>query len=122
MSATLIHSLSTGFALLTALGALGLALYVKRLILRDFPGRTTINELRREVAEFSGEVADLTERFARFQKREGMRSARDQKEVNQGIQAQAMEILAQAGAQTPGSVPGGDTAAIKAELRRRLRQ
>lgn len=69
--------------------------------------------MRREVAELSGDLADLTERFARFQKREGMRAARSEKETNQSLREQAMAILAQQQAPT-------DPQDIKAQLRQRL--
>lgn len=115
----LIHSVLTVAALLFSLIAIGSVLYVKRLFLKDFPGRTTINELRAEVSEFSGDLADLTDRFARFQKREGMRVARAEKETQASLKEQAMAILAQGGNVAAGGVPS-DPADIKAQLRRQL--
>lgn len=117
----LIHTLFTAVALIAALAAIGACFYLKRLFLRDFPGRTTINELRAEVASFSGEIADLTERFARFQKREGMRSARAEKETAKDLQEQAFRILAQGGDGTARDVSGSDPAEVKAALMRKMR-
>jgi len=51
------------------------------------------------VDEFSGDLADLTERFSKFQKREGMRAARNEKEKQQTLREEANEIIAQAAAQ-----------------------
>lgn len=105
--------LLTGLALLAAVGAIGIALYTKRLFREEFPGKTVIDGLRAEVSEFSGSIADLTERFARFQKREGMRAARDEKEKARTLKDQAIEIMAQNGSQE--AAPG------KAALYRKAR-
>ena len=94
-----INILFTVLAVWATLLPLGVLFYCKRLILRDFPGRRTINDLRIEVSDFSGMVADLTDRFNRFQKREGMRSARAEKEHEKSVLEQAKEIAAQADAE-----------------------
>jgi len=78
---------------------IALFFYFKHLLLKDFPGKSTINRVRTEVAELSGMIADLTERFARFQNKEGMRLARQAKEDEKSILQQAQEIAAQADAQ-----------------------
>ena len=110
----LIHSLLTVAALLFSLVAIWHSVLTRRLILQEFPGRTTINTMRGEVAEFSGQLADLSDRFARFQKREGMRTAREEKEVQKSLKEQAAAILAGAtGPQQPEDV--------KDALRRRIR-
>jgi len=57
--------------------------------------------LRAEVDEFSGELADLTERFSKFQKREGMRAARSAKEKQQELIEEARQIIASQGAVSP---------------------
>lgn len=117
----LIHWLLTTAALFAAIGAMGWAFYLKRLLLKEFPGSTTINAMRAEVAEFSGQIADLTERFARFQKREGMRTARDEKSKSEELKRQALAIMAEAGHGEPGGVSGGNPDDVKAALRRKLR-
>jgi hypothetical protein len=66
------------------------------LFYKEFPSSKLINRLRAEVDEFSGELADLTERFSKFQKREGMRAARATKEQQQTLKEEAEAILAQA--------------------------
>lgn len=76
--------------------------YFKRLFLQDFPGKRTINALRTECAEFSGMVGDLTDRFARFQNKEGMRAARDKKEQDRSVLEHAQEIASQAAPDEPG--------------------
>jgi hypothetical protein len=111
--------LLTGTAILASVIALALYLHLRHCFRRDFPGKDTINGLKKEVSEFSGDVADLTERFARFQKREGMRSARDEKDRARTLQQQAQEIAADTAS---GAVPAsGDPADIKAALRRQIR-
>lgn len=102
-----IHNLSTWGPLLLTVGVLGYALYLRWLIFKEFPSQRAINKLRAEIDEFSGDLADLTERFSRFQKREGMRTARAEKASAADIQAQAAAILAekQLSPQTPSDGP-----------------
>lgn len=97
---------------------ISLIYFVVRQVRADFPGKKLINELRAETAAFSGEVADLTERFSRFQKREGMRVARDEKQAQRTLKEQAQQIMAQnaAGAGVP-----QDPAEAKRQLRMRAR-
>ena len=84
----------------TILAPIAVAIYCKLLFLRDFPGKRTINDLRIEISDFSGMVADLTERFARFQNKEGMRAAREAKQQEKTVLQQAQEIADQAGSET----------------------
>lgn len=91
----LIHSLSTGFPLGVSLLALLGVIYVGIRLHKDFPGKVLIERLRAENAELAGMVADLGERFTRFQKREGMRDARSAKERESDVLAQAQQIAAQ---------------------------
>ena len=97
----LIHSLLTWGPPLAIIGLLGYVLYLRYLFYKEFPSNTLINRLRAEVDEFSGELADLTERFSKFQKRQGMREARAGKERQQSLREEAQEIIAQAAAQPP---------------------
>lgn len=113
---------STAFSLLfhslAALGFIGVILlffYMRNKYLRDFPGRSTIERLRGEVSELAGLQADLTDRFSRFQRREGMRDARSAKEREQEVMAEAQRILAQEGSQEPS---GDDKTALYRRARR----
>lgn len=45
-----------------------------------FLSRSAMRSFARKLAAFEGELADLTERFTRFQRKEGMRAARAAKE------------------------------------------
>lgn len=80
---------------------IAMVLYCKKLILQDFPGKRTINDLRIEISDFSGMVADLTERFNRFQKRQGMRQAREDKAAEESVLQQAQRIAAESEAEKP---------------------
>jgi TolA-binding protein len=87
---------------LTLLNSIGLWAVYKALqnkYLRDFPGRSKITELEIEVSDFNGTVADLIDRFNRFQKKENMRAVRLEQAQQQDVLAQAREIAAQADAQ-----------------------
>jgi len=91
--------------------------YVAHKFREDFPEKKLINALRAEVAEFSGQTADLNERFSLFQKRQGMRAAREEKEVQRSLRDQANDIMGQGGAQ--GAVPQ-DPGEVKRQLRLKL--
>lgn len=95
------HWLSIVLTIYYTAAPIALFFYFKRLYLQDFPGKRTINSLRTECAEFSGMVGDLTERFARFQNKEGMRVAREEKAKAKSVLEQANEIMAQSGSQEP---------------------
>ena len=102
----------SALALLVSLAALWFSVKVYREFSNDFPGKSEINRVRGEVADFSGQIADLADRFSRFQKREGMRVAREEKETQRSLREQAQEVLAAQGAP--------DTATGKAALYKRL--
>lgn len=112
----LIHMLLTGFALLITAGCLAQVFYLKRYFSKENPSKTLINSLRAEVSQFSGELADLQDRFTRFQKREGMRHARAEKTGQQDLLAEAEQLVAEgasgragaAGTAKPGT-GGADT-------------
>lgn len=78
---------------------LAVLFYLRWTYKRDFPGKRIINELRIEISDFSGMVADLTERFTRYQSKQSMRTARDAKEKDASILQQAKEIVAEGPAQ-----------------------
>ena len=92
----LIHTLNTWGAPVAILLLLGYVLYLRVLFFKEFPSQSLINRLRGEVQEFSGELADLTDRFSRFQKREGMRSARAEKTAQVDLKEEAAAIIAAA--------------------------
>lgn len=102
----LIHSLLTAFALLFSLGAIAYALYLRRCFFKETPTNQTIRDLKLDVVQLSGEMADLTDRFSRFQKREGMRNARAEKTTQQDLLADAEKIIAGGATGSPGAVPG----------------
>lgn len=97
-----------------SLCALTFSLYSARLLRTEFPSKTLLNRARGEIDSLSGDLADLRDRFSRFQKREGMREARDAKKTAAELQAEALTIMGQDGPQTPGSHP-------KAALYQKLR-
>ena len=98
----LIHWAPIALLAINTLGLIGLYFYFKHLFLKDFPGKRKINELQIDVSDFSGMVADLTDRFNRFQNKEGMRAARAAKEQEKSILEQAEEIAAQASSEDAG--------------------
>ena len=97
----LIHTLSTAFPLLITAGVIGLYIYVYKKISRDFPEKKQLDTLSSEIVELSGELGDLRDRFSRFQKREGMRAAREAKQTEKDVVAQAQELIAQGGHEAP---------------------
>lgn len=97
-----IHSLFTASQILVTLGLLGYVLYLRRLILKEFPSRTTLEAMKREVGELSGDLSDLSDRFTRFQKREGMRAARAEKTSQADLLAEAAAVVANQGAPSDG--------------------
>ena len=94
--------------------ALVFSLYSVRQLRTEFPSKTLINRARGEIDSLSGDLADLRERFSRFQKREGMREAREAKKSAADLQAEALTIMGQESSQGPGSHP---KAALYAKLR-----
>jgi hypothetical protein len=59
----------------------------------EFPTKTLLNALRAENDSLSGDFADLTARFSRFQKRQDMQGARDAKRSAASLQEEAALIL-----------------------------
>ena len=90
------------------------SLYSVRRVRMEFPTKTLLNKLRAENDSLSGDFADLTERFSRFQKRETMQVAREAKRSAASLQAEAAEILQSGSGNSPGTSP-------KAELYKRAR-
>ena len=90
----LILILSTGFALFFSLIALGVAYVTSKKKPPISASETLISQYRRDVAEIAGSVADLEERFTRFQKKEGMRAARSAKEKDADCKQEALDIIA----------------------------
>lgn len=93
----LIHILLTGVALLVSTGAIWYAYRTKQVFYSHKATTSAVSKLRREVAECIGSVADLEERFTRFQKKEGMRVARSAKEREQELAEEARQLMADAG-------------------------
>lgn len=102
-------------ALFFSLAACAFSLYYARVIRTEFPSKTLLNAIRAEVDTLSGDTADLSARFSRFQKREGMREARDAKKSSVDLQAEALAILG-----TDGNSPAG-ASHPKADLYRKAR-
>jgi len=113
------HSLYTWLPHLIATGALTVALATLLYFRLRGANVALISKLRGEIADTQADLADLRDRFTRFQKREGMRAARSEKETAQSLREQAYTILAGGGNGAAGAVPGEDP---KAALYRRLRQ
>ena len=94
--------------------ALMLSLYSARRLRTEYPSKTLLNAVRGEIDTLSGDIADLRNRFSRFQKREGMREAREAKRSNADLQAEAMQIVGQGASPEAGSHP---KASLYAKLR-----
>lgn len=88
--------------------------YVVHKSRKDFPTKTEINVLRTEISDLSGLQADLSDRFTRFQRREGMRVAREEKKTQADLQAEALALTQQQEAPQEGT-------SAKADLYRRAR-
>ena len=69
------------------------SLYSARVIRTEFPSKTLLNAIRAEIDTLSGDTADLSARFSRFQKREGMQAAREAKRSSAELQAEALTIM-----------------------------
>ena len=92
------------------------SLYSARVIRTEFPSKTLLNAIRAEIDTLSGDIADLSARFSRFQKREGMQAARDAKRSSADLQAEALTIMGNDST----SSPAGDSHP-KADLYKRAR-
>jgi TolA-binding protein len=114
------HEVFTWLPVLFSCTALAVA--IASILFFRFRSASTalIAKLRGEISDAQADIADLRDRFTRFQKREGMRAARQEKETAASLKEQAMAILAQGAPGAAGNVPSGDPAAVKAELRRRF--
>ena len=86
--------------------------YVAKKSRRDFPTKHEINVMRSEVSDLSGMQADLSDRFTRFQKREGMRVAREEKVSQADLKQQALEMM---------QAQGTGATSNKADLYKKLR-
>ena len=95
----LINTLSAASPWLAIALSIGVGLYTSFKFRRDFVSKRDLDQLRAAVSEFSGDIADLTDRFSRFQKREGMRNARESKESAKSIMEEAQALVN--GAQAP---------------------
>lgn len=73
------------------------SLYSARRIRTEFPTKTNLNTIRAEIDSLSGDLADLSARFSRFQKRENMTAAREAKRSNASLLQEASEIVGQSG-------------------------
>lgn len=80
-----------------SLFVIALTIYVGWKTKRDFPSKMDINYLRGEVSQQSGDLADLRDRFSRFQKREGLRVAREEKASQTELQEQALRMMQEQG-------------------------
>jgi len=90
------------------------SLYYARRTRTEFPSKTLLNKVRAEIDSLSGDLADLTARFSRFQKREGMQAAREAKRSAASLQAEAMELLQNGSVSSPAT-------SSKAELYKKAR-
>lgn len=94
--------------------AIGVTWNVARLKHREIPTKNDVQRLQIDVQDCYGRVEDLSERFTRFQKREGLRVAREEKKSQADLQAEALQLMNQkqeaAGAVSP-----------KADLYKRVR-
>lgn len=93
----------------------GTALYLVRRLRSKIPTLhlDELLELARRVEDCQYRVSDLVERFNRFQRRTGMREARDATQRNQELELEALEHVRSAAAPAP-PVP------TKEDLRRDL--
>lgn len=90
----LIHILYTWGAPLSVIGLYGYVLWLRRVIAKEYPSKSLLHELRLEISSLTEQTEALYDRFTRFQKREGMRDARQEKTRQADIQREAQEILA----------------------------
>lgn len=77
------------------------SLYYARRIRTEFPTKTLLNALRAENDSLSGDFADLTARFSRFQKRQDMQGAREAKRSAASLQEEAATILQHGSTNSP---------------------
>jgi hypothetical protein len=78
---------------------------VKRLRNKDLQESAPFARLQRELGTLEGDLADLGDRFTRFQKREGMREAREAKLSKADLEAEALRIVQEKGTGEAGLLP-----------------
>ena len=115
----IVHILLTLGALLASLGCTLFCLRLWRRVSAEFPGRSEIARLTGAVAELDGELGALRERFSRFQKREGMRAAREAKTSQKDLLEEAKALVAQGATPAGGAGQPAGSRMGKAELYRR---
>lgn len=108
-SPQLIHSLLTVAALLFTLVSGACAFYVARQL-------RSLQTMKLDLSELFERQEALTDRFTRFQKREGMRATREEKTSQQDALEQAKAIIA---ANASPSGQSGNAPGSKADLYRR---
>lgn len=113
----LIHSFLTYAPLVFSAGAIGGLIWLRRYFLKNIPNKSALNQLKRDFSALEQDLADLSDRFTRFQKREGMRAAREEKQSQKDLLAEAQSLVSGAGQATAG--PSGTSP--KASLYSRLR-
>jgi len=111
----LIHTLISLAALLFSLGSIGFGLYLRSRFFKETASTRLVNSLRGEISDATGDIADLRDRFSRFQKREGMRDARSASQREADILAEAERIAAQ---QAPEEPAGTDKVSLYRKARR----
>lgn len=103
----LIHSFFTWLPLVLSVCSLAIGLYLLLAFHTKVASERLINTLRGEIADQSGDLNALRDRFSLFQKREHMRQARAEKSSQQDALAEAQAIVAAAGgAPAPLGQPG----------------
>lgn len=75
---------------------------VARLKHREIPTKNDVQRLQIDVTDCYGRVEDLSERFTRFQKREGLRVAREEKKSQADLQAEALQLMNERQGELPG--------------------
>lgn len=95
---------------------IGLTISTSLKFSRNIASKRALSEFKAELSKLAGMQADLEDRFTRFQKREGMRAARQEKEGAKNLTREAQELLA-ANVQPP--QPQGTSS--KVDLYRRMR-
>lgn len=100
----LIHTLSTWLPALAIALSIGIALYTSWKFRHDFPEKKQLDLFEADISDMAGRIADLSDRFSRFQKREGMRVAREAKETEKDLLTTARELVE--GSQREPDAPG----------------
>ena len=93
----LVHTVIPIASLVGNLLLFGFCLYLNRRLTHEYPSKTLLGTVQRELGQLNGQLGDLGDRFTRFQKREGMRAARAEKASKAELEAEAAAILAKGG-------------------------